>query len=75
MRLGTRDQAIPQAVRPPEGRAGIPRLVPVFGKCAGECLKEPWSERDAGAAGQADSSSRQARMDFRGVAGCPRLKG
>lgn len=29
MRLGTRNQAIPQAVRPPEGRAGIPRLVPV----------------------------------------------
>jgi hypothetical protein len=30
MRLGTRNQAIPQAVRPPEGRAGIPLLVPVF---------------------------------------------
>lgn len=24
MGLGTRNQAIPQAVRPPEGRAGIP---------------------------------------------------
>ena len=30
MRLGTRDQAIPQAICPPEGRAGIPRLVPIF---------------------------------------------
>ena len=30
MRLGTRDQAIPQAVRPPEGRAGILPPVPVF---------------------------------------------
>lgn len=28
--------------------------------CAGECLKEPWSAREARVAGQADSISQQA---------------
>jgi hypothetical protein len=74
VRLGSRDQGIPQAVRPPKGRAGIP-AGPGLRKCAGECLREPESGGDEGGPGLVDSISRHARLFLRGVAGSSPLKG